>query len=124
MLLDTLKTMLSIYGPAGREGKVAEALQTMLKEHTDSLRVDVMGNLIAEKKGREGGKTILFSAHMDHIGLIVTDVEDTGYLRVTNVGGMSIDMGRTRHVVFENGTEGVLPVAQAGTESAVREARH
>ena len=26
MLLDTLKTMLSVYGPAGREGKVAEAL--------------------------------------------------------------------------------------------------
>ena len=33
-------------------------------------------DLILTKKGQPGGKTIMFSAHMDHIGLIVTDVED------------------------------------------------
>ena len=82
MLLDTLKTMLAIYGPTGLEGKVAEKVQEMLQGKVDSMKVDVMGNLIVEKKGQEGGKTIMFSAHMDHIGLIVTDIEDTGYLRV------------------------------------------
>jgi endoglucanase len=107
MMLDTLKTMLSIYGPTGREGKVAQPLQSLLANHVDAMRVDVMGNLIVEKKGREGGKTILFSAHMDHIGLIVTDVEDTGYLRVTNVGGVSVSSMRCRHVVFGNGVHGV-----------------
>ncbi len=107
MMLDTLKTVLSIYGPTGREGQVADALQALLSGHADSMRVDVMGNLIVEKKGRPGGKTLLFSAHMDHIGLVVTDVEDTGYLRVTNVGGVSVNNMRSRHVTFGSGLEGV-----------------
>ena len=118
MLLDTLKTMLSVYGPAGREGKVTEALRTMLKDHVDSMRVDVMGNLIVEKKGREGGKTIMFSAHMDHIGLIVTDVEETGYLRVTSVGGVSLDNMCNRHVTFGNGVEGVAVCQPVKGETA------
>ena len=107
MLLDTLKTLLSLYGPSGREGRVAEALRSLLAGHADTLRVDVMGNLIVEKKGRPGGKTLLFSAHMDHIGLIVTDVEDSGFLRVTQVGGVSLEDVQNRHVVFENGCHGV-----------------
>ena len=52
MLLDTLKTMLSIYGPTGQEGKVAEKVQEMLQGKVDAMKVDVMGNLIVEKKGR------------------------------------------------------------------------
>ena len=118
MLLDTLKTMLSVYGPTGREGQVAETLQAMLKDHVDSMRVDVMGNLIVEKKGRDNGRTILLSAHMDHIGLIVTDVEETGYLRVTNVGGVSLNDMRHRHVTFGNGVEGVAVCQPTKGETA------
>ncbi len=118
MLLDTLKTVLSVYGPTGREGQVAETLQNLLKNHVDAMRVDVMGNLIVEKKGREGGKTILLSAHMDHIGLIVTDVEETGYLRVTNVGGVTLDNMKNRHVTFGGGVEGVAVCQPARGETA------
>ena len=108
MLKDTLTKLLGIYGPTGREGQVVSALRGMLEGRVDSMRVDVMGNLIVEKKGNPEGKTILFSAHMDHIGLIVTDVEETGYLRVNNVGGVSVDNMRARHVAFENGIQGVV----------------
>ena len=52
MLLDTLKTVLSVYGPSGREGKVSGTLEDMLKDSVDTMRVDVMGNLIVKKNGR------------------------------------------------------------------------
>ncbi len=107
MLLDTLKKVLSVYGPSGREGGVADTVLGLLEGKYDEKRVDALGNLILTKKGQPGGKTIMFSAHMDHIGLIVTDVEDEGFLRVTNVGGVSVDMSNTRHVVFSNGVAGV-----------------
>ncbi|MDY3280245.1 MAG: M42 family peptidase, partial [Eubacteriales bacterium] len=68
MLMDTLKKLLSVYGPTGQESAVAQAIQAMLAGHADSMRTDVMGNLIVEKKGQPGGKTLMFSAHMDHIG--------------------------------------------------------
>lgn len=108
MLLDTLKKVLQVYGPTGREDNVAKCVAEMLQGKVDSIRTDVMGNLIVEKKGQENGKTIMFSAHMDHIGLVVTDIEDDGFLRVTNVGGVSVAMSKTRHVVFHNGVEGVV----------------
>ena len=110
MMLDTLKGLVSLYGPTGQETNVAECLKKLLCGHVDSARVDVMGNLIVEKKGRENGKTIMFSAHMDHIGLIVTDIEEEGYLRVTNVGGVSVNNMLNRHVVFGNGVHGVAAV--------------
>ena len=118
MLLDTLKTVLSVYGPSGQETRVADVLTAMLREHVDSIRTDVMGNLIVEKKGRENGKTIMFSAHMDHIGLVVTDIEDEGYLRVTPVGGVSLDSMRCRHVVFGSGVHGVAVCQPTKGETA------
>lgn len=108
MLKDTLKTVLSVYGPTGLEGKVAQEIQTLLAGKVDSMRVDVMGNLIVEKKGQADGKTIMFSAHMDHIGLIVTDIEEEGFLRVTNVGGLGPDGIKGHHVTFGNGVEGIV----------------
>jgi len=69
MLFDTLKTMLAAFGPTGQEGKVAEEVKALLQDEGDGMKMDVMGNLIVEKKGRENGKNNTFSAHMDHISL-------------------------------------------------------
>ena len=109
MLRDTLKTLLSAYGPSGNEHGVAEAIKGLIAAHVDSMRVDALGNLIVEKYGSdEQGKRIMFSAHMDHIGFVVTDIDENGFLRVHNVGGINVGISAARHVVFENGTEGVL----------------
>ena len=120
MMLDTLKTVLKVYGPTGQETQVAECLKKLLDGHVDSMRVDAMGSLIVEKKGREGGKTLMFSAHMDHIGLVVTDIEDTGYLRVTNVGGVSVDcLGDGEHInvaVFKYGDKAYALTMACGSE--------
>ncbi|MBR6186560.1 MAG: M42 family metallopeptidase [Clostridia bacterium] len=118
MMLDTLKALLAVYGPTGQESSVAECIKGLLAGHADSMRTDVMGNLIVEKKGRPGGKTLMFSAHMDHIGLIVTDIEDEGFLRVTKVGGVSVDSMRCRHVVFGSGVHGVAACQPAKGETA------
>ncbi len=108
MLRDTLKTLLEAYGGVGSEHGVADVIRGLLEGHVDTMKTDVMGNLIVEKFGTDdNGKRIMIAAHMDHIGLIVTHIEDNGFLRVTNVGGIGVDMVRGRHVVFENGMNGV-----------------
>ena len=118
MMLDTLKTMLAAYGPTGREGLVAEEVKKLLHGKVDSMETDVMGNLICVKKGQEGGKTIMLSAHMDHIGLVVTDIEETGFLRVTNLGGIGIDSVKGHHVTFGNGVEGIVMLQPTKGEAA------
>lgn len=107
MMKNTLVSLLNVYGPSGQEQGVAEQVKKILAGKIDSARTDAMGNLIVTKQGKEGGKRILFSAHMDHIGLVVTDIEDEGFLRVTNVGGLGVKNADGRHVVFANGTNGI-----------------
>lgn len=111
MLRNTLKTLLEPWGPTGNEHHVVETIKTLLAGHVDSVEVDALGNLIVEKKGTDpDGRRIMFAAHMDHIGLVVTSIEKEGFLRVMPVGGINIYRTDARHVVFENGVEGVAAI--------------
>ncbi len=111
MLRDTLKELLACYGPSGSEHAVADRIREMLESHVDSVKTDALGNLIVEKFGAdENAKTIMISAHMDHIGLVVTDIEKEGFLRVSAVGGVSPNLFRARKVVFGNGVAGIASV--------------
>lgn len=108
MNMQLLNDILTCYGPSGHEGRVADVIAHALKGHADSLTTDVMGNLIAVRKGKAGGKRIMFSAHMDHIALAVIDADKNGFLRVCNVGGIYAKEMPYNHVVFGNGVCGVI----------------
>ena len=106
---ELIKQLTAAYGPSGRETAVADTIEALVKGKVDSIRRDALGNLICEKKGRGAtGKRIMVAAHMDQIGLVVTHVEKEGFLRVSNVGGISLANSRMRRVRFQNGVQGVL----------------
>ncbi len=108
MNIKLLENILTTYGPSGHEGRVAEVIREALAGHVDEMYTDVMGNLIAVKKGDGTGRRIMASAHMDHIGLAVVDADKHGFLRVCNVGGIRAAKIVSGHVVFENGVRGVV----------------
>jgi len=108
MNMQLLERILTAYGPSGREARVSDVISAALDGHVDSLTTDVMGNLIAVKKGNGEGKRIMLSAHMDHIGLAVIDADKHGFLRVCSVGGIRAAKMVSGHVVFENGVCGVV----------------
>lgn len=108
-MYEYIRQMTELYGAAGREHGVADAIEALLKDKVDTIGRDALGNLICEKRGTDSnGKRIMLSAHMDHIGFIVAAVEKEGFLRVAPVGGIHVDVSRTRHVRFENGVQGVV----------------
>lgn len=107
MLKDTIKTIVEAYGPSGRERAAGEVIKAVVAPYADKVSYDALGNLIAYKKGTSG-KKIMLAAHMDQIGLIVTHIDDKGFLRVSNVGGVSPTVSIAREVMFENGTRGVV----------------
>ncbi|MBE5815103.1 MAG: M42 family metallopeptidase [Clostridiales bacterium] len=117
-MFDMIKKLVDAYGPTGRETLVADTIEEMVKPCVDTIRRDAMGNLICEKQGMEGGKRIMLSAHMDHIGFIVVAVEKEGFLRVMPVGGIGMNASLTRHVTFGNGVQGIIarePVREGET---------
>lgn len=60
-----------------------------LKEFTDDIQIDFMGNVIGYlNRERTDLPLLLLDAHIDEIGMIVTHIEDDGFVRVSNCGGM------------------------------------
>jgi len=106
---ELVQQLTAAYGPSGRETEVADLIEKLLKGKVDSFHRDALGNLICEKKGTDKkGKRIMFSAHMDQIGMVVTHIEKEGYLRISGVGGLNVSNLRMRRVKFQNGVQGVM----------------
>ena len=105
---ETLFTLLNCYGGSGREDAVREAIAELARPYCDEMRTDALGNLICVRAGKENGRRIMVCAHMDHIGFVVLDADEHGFLRVHNAGGISKRASLNRHVVFANGVHGVV----------------
>lgn len=79
-------------GPAGFEEPVAAKVRDMLAALTDEVQTDVLGNVIGIRRcGRPNAKKLLFDAHIDEIGFIVTGHEE-GFLRFSTLGGVDARM--------------------------------
>lgn len=101
-----LKELTGIYGPSGHEQEVANYIIDNIKAYVDEIEVDKLGNVIARKKGT--GPKLMVAGHMDQIGLMVTDVDDKGFVRLTNVGGINPFVTHGERVVFKDGTKGIV----------------
>ncbi len=102
----TLEAVLNAYGATGRETTVAAVIREMVEPYVDEIRTDALGNLICVRKGE--GKRVMLASHMDHIGYMVMDIDEKGFLRVASVGGVNPMNSANRRVVFENGLTGVV----------------
>lgn len=104
-----LKKFVMPAGVSGDEGEISAVLAAEIAPYVDDVYSDAMGNLIAFKKGNgENPKKLMFAAHMDEIGFMVSFIEEKGYLRVSKMGGINYNAAAFSEVVFKNGTRGVL----------------
>ena len=79
-----LKELANLGAPSGFE----DSVRNFLKEHAiaDEIHTDSIGNLICHKKGT--GKKVMVTAHMDEVGLLITGITDSGYLKFNALGGI------------------------------------
>jgi len=82
-----LHTLLTAPGPSGYETTAAAAFREAAAAFSDDVRTDVMGSSTVHVPGTGSGRTVAVVGHIDEIGLIVTHIEDTGFLRFIGVGG-------------------------------------
>jgi len=103
-----IKKFVEAYAPPGNEHQLREMIIQEITEYVDELRVDVLGNIIAVKKGSGKGKRIMFASHMDEIGLMVTHIDKNGFLRFSPMGGIKVHNLVGERIHFANGTKGVI----------------
>lgn len=88
-MLDTMETLCCLDGVSGSEDEVREYILERVLPFADEIRTDPMGNLMVFKKGICAPiKRIMLAAHMDEVGLIVTEITEDGYLRFDTAGGV------------------------------------
>lgn len=86
---NNIKTLCTAIGVAGLENLASKAAAEMLKEYTNDVKIDHFGNVIGMiHSKKENAQTILLDAHIDEIGMIVVAIDDKGYLKVANCGGI------------------------------------
>ncbi len=85
----TVEMLSNLDGVSGHETAVRRAIEPLVREYVDDMRVDAMGNLIVHKAGTGAmGLKVLVTAHTDEVGLMVMDYESDGTLRVDTIGGI------------------------------------
>lgn len=83
--LEVLKRLTDGAGVSGLEKCTAQIVAKMLTEYGKTY-TDRLGNVVCELDGE--GEPFLLSAHMDRVGMIVTDITDEGFLNVAPCGGI------------------------------------
>lgn len=100
--LDLLKKLVSAFGPSGYEDEVAEIIIEEIGNFVDEIKIDRLGNVIALKKGKNQDGSIMTVAHMDQIGIVITSIDENGYLRFTGVGHLNPYAAISQCIVFKN----------------------
>lgn len=115
-MYNLIKKLIKPVAVSGREDSVVSVIAGEMGQYVDSMRIDPLGNLIAFKSGTAAEKKkLMFAAHIDEIGFMVTYIEENGFIRFAPVGGINYSSAAFTHVVFENGVRGVL-VPENGTK--------
>ncbi len=87
-LPDVLARLLTAAGPSGYETAPAAVFTQAARAFTDDVTVDIMGSPVARVAGTTAGAPFLaIVGHIDEIGLVVTHIDDNGFLRFAGVGG-------------------------------------
>lgn len=81
-----LRTLLDSPGPSSFEQAPARAWRARAQGIADSVTVDVSGNSFATINGT-GAPRVMFAGHIDEIGLIVSHIDDDGFLSFDTIGG-------------------------------------
>lgn len=105
-MMKTLTELVEAFGPTGCEKEISDVIEKLAEPYVDEISRDTMGNLICRKKG--SGPRVMFSAHMDSIGLAATHIDDKGFVHVGALGGVSPKEVLYTPVRFQNGVRGLV----------------
>jgi endoglucanase len=123
-----LQALSNAFGVSGLEDDVRAVIHGIAAPFADDVRTDTLGNLLVTRRGRTP-RTLMLDAHMDEVGLMISHVEDDGFLRFATIGGWDPRILpahavtiRTRSGAYVRGVIGSLPphiLSQADREKPV-----
>lgn len=87
--IELLEKLCQAFGPTSCEYDVADVICKQLEGKYDEHTVDFIGDHVFRIKGKTD-KKLMLSAHMDEVGLMISGIDDHGYLHFQPVGGFDV----------------------------------
>jgi putative aminopeptidase FrvX len=81
-----LKSLLDTPGPSAFEAGPARVWRTEAEKFSDNVHSDVSGNSFATINA-DATPRLMFAGHIDEIGVMVTHIDEEGYLSFDTIGG-------------------------------------
>ncbi|MDP6444653.1 MAG: M42 family metallopeptidase [Pirellulaceae bacterium] len=84
--LEFLQRLLAAPSPSGYEQPVQRVVRDYAAEFSDEVRTDVHGNVICGRN-LSAPLRVMFAGHCDQIGMLVTYIDDKGFVYAQTIGG-------------------------------------
>jgi len=99
-----LVDLLDARSPTGAEYEAQAVVDRYVEDEVDAYRRDTMGNRFATVNP-DGNPKLLFAGHIDELGLIITYINDNGFVYFDTLGGHDKTMisGRRVSILTEDG---------------------
>jgi len=128
MRMDLLAELSNAHGTSGREEAIAAIVRRELAPSVDRIETDPLGGLCGVREPAPDAAAsvrLMLAAHMDEVGLMVTSIEDSGYVRVIPLGGWDARTLVSQRVLVHgrevlDGMVGVPPVHTLSAEDRNR----
>lgn len=101
--MDLLAKLVNLDGVSSDESSVRDFIIKECRKYLKNVKVDNMGNVIAVEKGIK--PAIMFMAHMDEIGLMISSISKKGRMSISPIGGIDpyILIGQKVHIKTSKG---------------------
>lgn len=110
---ELIKQLSDMRAISGHEYRIIDEIKKLFKPYADDIYTDALGSVIAVKRcGKKNAKRIMIEGHCDEIGLMVSGIDERGFLSFVNIGGVDPRILPSAEVVV-HGTEDLLGVIGA-----------
>ncbi len=88
-MIELMKTLCELDGLPGDEGRIRDFIRERVEKYAEEIFTDSVGNLFVFKRGKDRPETrVMYSAHMDEVGAMVTGYTDDGFVKFAFAGGV------------------------------------
>jgi putative aminopeptidase FrvX len=102
IILDLRDTLIKLTGlaiPSGSESAAKDSIKEVFAQFCDDVKDDMLDNIIGFKKGMSSEFSVMLTAHMDEISLMVKQIDDKGFISFAFIGGVDYRILPTQEVI-------------------------
>ncbi|MCX7921791.1 MAG: M42 family metallopeptidase [Clostridia bacterium] len=98
---------------SGNEKNLSQFIKQLFQEYCDTVEVDQFYNVKGIMRGENSNaKKVMITAHMDEIGFLVKSIDERGFIKFANIGGIDSRILLAQEVVI-HGKKDIIGVIGA-----------